>query len=210
MSLGPSKHFFVTHIALMFWIYSKAAQNGQTFFFDFEKRLVFWQPRPRKCPRRRPPRVRDYIIRSLMETSQPPIMSYGGHDRNKATLACLRNLRIFEELQYQFCSKKVGQYGKAAWCKHLGIGAIFDDDVKINEDWMLCKKLAFCQIPRHEREDISIWVHHEASVSSTCSMQAGFVLLSHSSRSWCQWLTLPACQLPWGCCLTTHRASCME
>lgn len=77
-----------------------------------------------------------------LETSQPPIMSYGGHDRNKATLACLRNLRIFEELQYQFCSKKVGQYGKAAWCKHLGIGAIFDDDVKINEE-CFAKKACF-------------------------------------------------------------------
>lgn len=91
-----------------------------------------------------------------LETSQPPIMSYGGHDRNKATLACLRNLMIFEELQYQFCSKKVGQYGKAAWCKHLGIGAIFDDDVKINEECFAKKSLFFVGFPRHEREDISV------------------------------------------------------
>ena len=62
------------------------------------------------------------------------ILSYGGHDRNMQTLACLRELRIFEELHYQYCSKKVGPYGKAAWCKHLGIGAVFDDDAKFNQE----------------------------------------------------------------------------
>ena len=63
------------------------------------------------------------------------ILSYGGHDRNKRTLECLRELRIFEELQYQFCSKKVGPYGKAAWCRHLGIAAVFDDgDARINQE----------------------------------------------------------------------------
>ena len=65
------------------------------------------------------------------------ILSYGGHDRNKQTLECLGVLRIFEELQYQFCSKKVGPYGKAAWCRHLGIAAVFDDDdddAKINQE----------------------------------------------------------------------------
>ena len=62
------------------------------------------------------------------------ILSYGGHDRNKQTLACLKELRIFEEIEYQFCGKKTGQSGKAAWMKHLGLGAIFDDDAKINKE----------------------------------------------------------------------------
>ena len=40
-------------------------------------------------------------------------------------------LRIFLEVDYQFCSKKVGPYGKVAWCRHLGLRAIFDDDSRI-------------------------------------------------------------------------------
>ena len=62
------------------------------------------------------------------------ILSYGGHERNKETLQFLSELRIFDETQYQFCSKKVGPYGKAAWCKHLGLGAVFDDDCRINQE----------------------------------------------------------------------------
>ena len=60
------------------------------------------------------------------------IVSYGGHDRNKATLLALRELRIFPEISYQFVTRKTGQFGKCAWLKHLGIGCIIDDDVKIN------------------------------------------------------------------------------
>ena len=60
------------------------------------------------------------------------IVSYGGHDRNKATLLALKELRIFPEISYQFVSRKTGQFGKCAWLKHLGIGCIIDDDVKIN------------------------------------------------------------------------------
>ena len=60
------------------------------------------------------------------------IVSYGGHDRNKATLLALKELRIFPEISYQFVSRKTGQFGKCAWLKHLGIGCIVDDDVKIN------------------------------------------------------------------------------
>ena len=40
----------------------------------------------------------------------------------------------FFMIQYQFCGKKVGLHGKAAWCKHLGLGAVFDDDCKINHE----------------------------------------------------------------------------
>ena len=60
------------------------------------------------------------------------IVSYGGHDRNKATLLALRELRVFPEISYQFVTRKTGQSGKCAWLKHLGIGCIIDDDVKIN------------------------------------------------------------------------------
>lgn len=72
------------------------------------------------------------IEKLLAKGIEVTILSYGGHDRNKKTLAALKELRIFNELTYQFCTQKVGTYGKAAWCKHLNIGCIIDDDVAIN------------------------------------------------------------------------------
>ncbi len=61
------------------------------------------------------------------------ILSYGGHGRNAETLRCLTELRIFSEIEYQFCSEKVGVYGKAAWCRHLDICKM-----------LLCKKVLTC------------------------------------------------------------------
>ena len=72
-------------------------------------------------------------MRSGKAPCRVTILSYGGHERNMETLACLRDLRILEELQYQFCSKKLGPYGKTAWCKHLGLGAVFDDDANFEK-----------------------------------------------------------------------------
>lgn len=54
----------------------------------------------------------------------------------------LRNLRIFgvaskhSLLKVDFVPilQQIGPYGKAAWCQHLGIGAVFDDDCRINQE----------------------------------------------------------------------------
>ena len=74
------------------------------------------------------------VEKRLAQGIRVTILSYGGHERNKETLQCMKELRIYDEIQNQFCSKKVGPYGKAAWCKHLGLGAVFDDDCKINQE----------------------------------------------------------------------------
>ena len=62
------------------------------------------------------------------------IMSYGGDERNKTTLNHLRALRWFDKASYQFTTRKVGSSGKAAWCRHLKIGCIIDDDVAICQE----------------------------------------------------------------------------
>ena len=62
------------------------------------------------------------------------IMSYGGDARNQKTLSHLKQLRWFDKVSYQFTTRKVGSSGKAAWCRHLKIGCIIDDDVAICQE----------------------------------------------------------------------------
>lgn len=218
----------------MFWTYSNGRPKRPDIFFDFFGGWFFDNPdggnapgdggggggrrlprpkQPDRAPgfsgrhRRRPPGVRDYIIRSLMETSQPAIMSYGGHDRNKATLP--------EEPEdfWRAAVPILQQKGRSVW-----------ESCLVQTPWYWChfwrrcqkstkiecfaKSLLFVRFPRNEREDISVsspWGVRKPPVQ--CRQVSS--PLSHSGSS-CQWLTLPACQLLWGCCLTTHRASCME
>lgn len=156
----------------MFWTYSNGRPKRPDIFFDFFGGWFFDNPdggnapgdggggggrrlprpkQPDRAPgfsgrhRRRPPGVRDYIIRSLMETSQPAIMSYGGHDRNKATLpeepedfwrAAVPILQQKGRSVWESCLVQTPWY----WC-HFWRRCQ-------NQRRMLCKKkLVFCQIP---------------------------------------------------------------
>ena len=83
----------------------------------------------------------------------------------------LKELRVFSEVEYQFCSKKTRPYGKVAWCRHLKAGAIFADDTRVcNEAFthglpdQLSEKVALSKaagIHRREKEGNScrIGVH---------------------------------------------------
>ena len=57
-------------------------------------------------------------LNAKVSPTGPAILSYGGYERNIETLSCLRELRIFSEVEYQFCTKKIWQHNKVAWCRH--------------------------------------------------------------------------------------------